>query len=356
MSHRAYFTQGLWLRRVALLMIIGPLLAAWAQDPGAGLILQIIRDGDTQRLQWASVTGRDYVVQARTNLTTDPWREVLTTNASGPFTAWTDPAQAGDGRFYRVVYQGPELPAAVTLGSFSLADPSFVVTGTMANDFQNSIRTSLASRMRAYASDPTHVAFADRMLDQNVALGGAWRTFSGNSNPDVYFSSVPGFLADAGHSIPAWVPEVQEAINDINAAIPGTPSDLLGKALRGISVTVCVLRNPITGNCISEQTFHYGGGCNEYPISCTAGGLINNDIIPLLIGRIDQILDSVPLVSIQSASFTADLAELRKGDGTRMAVALSFMNQPENLVVNGWSFGDMSQSVNALRDALVLAF
>jgi hypothetical protein len=242
------------------------------------------------------------------------------------------------------------------LGSFSLADPSFAVTGTMANEFQNSIRTSLASRMRTYASDPAHVTFADKMLDQNVALGGAWRTFSGNSNPGVYFTSVPGFLADAGYSIPAWVPEVQDAISKIDAALPGTPSDLLGKALRGITVTICVLRNPITGNCISEQSFHYGGGCHEYPISCTASGLINNDMIPLLIGRIDTILNSVPLVSIQSASFTADLAELRNGEGIRMAVNLSFMNQPESLVVNGWTFADTSRSVIALRDALVQAF
>jgi hypothetical protein len=32
------------------------------------------------------------------------------------------------------------------------------------------------------------------------------------------------------------------------------------------------------------------------------------------------------------------------------------MNQPESLVVNGWTFADTSRSVIALRDALVQAF
>jgi len=95
------------------------------------------------RLKWPSAAGRNFHVEAGSDLTPGSCTRVATVNAKGTTAMWTD-ANPGTRRFYRVVEEVPAITAAVAFTHFSV--PNGIADLTTASF------ASVSSRLRQMAA------------------------------------------------------------------------------------------------------------------------------------------------------------------------------------------------------------
>jgi hypothetical protein len=100
---------------VALWMSSPAGIAQSGDDMGAPFGLRIALTNGQPRLQWPSVGGQGYEVDARGSLGEGGWSHAVMVTAPDPTATWIDPTPLSGSRFYRVAYPVPKIVVSVML-------------------------------------------------------------------------------------------------------------------------------------------------------------------------------------------------------------------------------------------------
>jgi hypothetical protein len=243
----------------------------------------------------------------------------------------------------------------------------------MQNDFNGSIVSSLTQKVKSRAN--SSISVADDLLRRGLS---GWTSFRNNPHAVNFGTRITGFAGTAEWELGQWQPfvnAIQKAMNDIVAASPSTPSALLDKALNGFTTAgIPGIKTTILGQdfcngipypggpCWTVPPLTIGGVCHDpvlsaFDIPCSSTAFIEEKLIPPLAARIDNILENGnrdPMIVIEQAEFTADLAGLLAQPVVTLATRVRFMQAATRLnLTSTWDFNNQDGSLNALRDSLV---
>jgi len=207
-----------------------------------------------------------------------------------------------------------------------------------------------------------------------------WTAFRNNPNSTNFSPRITGFASAAEWDIDQWEPFVKaihKAMHDIVAASSSTPSALLDKALNGYTTAgIPGIKTTILGQdfcngvpypggpCWTVPPITIGGVCHDpilshFNIPCSSTAFIEQNLIPPLIARIDNILrnqNRTPMITIERAEFTSSLNGLATTPVVTLATRVRFMQAATRLNLSTtWNFDNQDASLNSLRDALINA-